>query len=154
MNAHSDEFRRCLIDLDVQAMRKLWLLLYPHQEQPGSDEEVLTTMHLARTHASSLTLKQRAYSHCWLVERGYPSQLPETLKPRAEQMFPRVLTAVGVSVNFRAVELKPAGKLIERAMADAVEHLYADGEERPEIVRKAMFEAGTKERGKLLGRRE
>jgi hypothetical protein len=152
MNMHAVEFRRCLAELDVARTKALWSLVNPYLPPPENDEQILVTLHMARTRANSLSTKQRAYSYRWLTERGYPSGLPDALKPVAERLYPKVVGAVGISVNFTLNELKPAGRLIEKAMSDTVMDLYADGEERPETVRKAMMAAGVKERRKLFGR--
>jgi hypothetical protein len=149
---YNDEFSKCLATLDVAGARKLWRHVQPDLPQPKDDAETLIMLHMARTQSNSLAIKLRAYSHRWLLDHGYPSQLPEALKPKAEQMYSKIVGAVGVSINFTLPELKPAGKLIEKVMGDTVNELYADGEERPEIVRRIMFEAGQKERKKLLGK--
>jgi hypothetical protein len=148
---YNDAFSRCLVELDVRGMRVLWAQARPDLPAAGSDREILISLHMARTQAKSLALRLRAYSHRWLLDHGYPSQLPDDLKPKAERMCPRVVGAVGLSVNFRAPELKPAGTAIEKVMANAVAELYADGEERPDVVKKITTEAGAKERKKLFG---
>lgn len=145
------EFSRCMVELDVAGVRKLWAFVQPNLPQPRSDEQALITLHMARTRSDTLAIKLRAYSHRWLLDQGYPSQLPDALKPKAERMYPKVVGAVGLSINFTAKELKPAALLIERAMSDRVNDMYAGGEERPEVVRKSMNEAGAKERKKLFG---
>lgn len=150
---YNTEFSRCLVELDVVGIRKLWAHTNPGLPQPKNDEQTLITLHMARTSTNSLALRLRAYSHSWLTERGFPSGLPDELKPKAERMYPRVVNAVGVSVNFTAKELKPAAALIEKSMSESVLGLYADGEQRPDVVRKIMMEVGIKERKKLLGRR-
>src|SRR6266403_1167373 len=95
-------FRRCLIDLDVAAARKLWAQTRPGFVRPDNDKEMLIVLHHARTQASSIALRQRAWSHRWLLDHGYPSGLPDKLKPRAERIYPRVVEAVGISVNARS----------------------------------------------------
>jgi hypothetical protein len=72
-----------------------------------SDAEALVTLHHARTQAESIALKLRAWSHRWLLEHGYPSGLPDHLKPSAERIYPRVVEGVGISVNFRSPILQP-----------------------------------------------
>ncbi len=79
---HADEFRRCLIDLDADGIRRLWHHVSPHLPQPKSNDEALMTMHLARLQMP-LTKQQHDYSKAWLAER-------ET---------GRVAMAVGISVN-------------------------------------------------------
>lgn len=140
-----------MVMLDVAGMKRLAAETMPHIP-PQSDADVLASLHMARTQAESLPLRLRAYSHSWLMERGLPSQLPDALKPSAERLYPRVVTGVGISVNFKAPELKPAGDLIRKAMEAAVEDCYADGREDPAYVKPRMIEAGQKERRKLFGR--
>lgn len=147
---HADEFRRCLIEIDVAGIRRLWAHVQPGQ--PFDDERALIALHMARTQAETLTVRQRAWSHCWLRERDLPSQLPDHLKAGAERIYPKVVDAVGISVNFSAVDLRPAAALIERAMSDAVADVYADGGRHVDLVRKRMREAGQRERRKLFGR--
>jgi hypothetical protein len=67
-------------------------------------------------------------------------------------MYPRIVTAVGLSVNFSARELKPAAKLIENAMALTVNDAYANGDTDPVLVKRLSSEAGQRERRKLFGR--
>lgn len=77
--------------------------------------------------------------------------LPDRLKAKAERLYPKTVNAVGISINFSIKELKPAGLLIQKAMSDVVENMYADNIQDPVRVRTAMFEEGRKERKKLFG---
>jgi hypothetical protein len=96
---HSAELLRCLRECDVEGMRALWQHVSPHLPQPESDEEALISIHMARTQTDPLPLKLRAYSHAWLTERGLPSQLPDHLKPKAQRIYPVIVTAVGTAVS-------------------------------------------------------
>ena len=99
---------------------------------------------MARTASVALPLKLRAYSHRWLLDHNYPSQLPDELKPRAERLYPQHIVAVGISVNSKYALVKDA---IQGAMQNAVVEAYADGNEKqPDIVKKRMLEARQKER--------
>lgn len=151
MTDHSAEFRRCLERLDINGMRKLWRHVSPHLPQPGSDAEILITLHHARTQAESMPLKLRAYSHHWLRERSYPTGLPDQLKQSAERMYPRIAEAVGISVNAKSSFMKPIASIVQRAMADAVEDAYADGKTEPGFVKTRMFEARDRTLSKLIG---
>lgn len=84
---HGREFRRCLLDLDVRGLRKLWSVVSP-QSECHSDEEVLYSMHLARTAAASIPQGHREYSRRWLEERGLGSLMPNELKPKRLQLPP------------------------------------------------------------------
>src|SRR5579872_6695472 len=126
MTKHSAEFRRCLVELDVAGVRKLWRHVSPHLPQPASDADALATIHVARTQTESIPLKLRAWSHRWLLDHGFPSMLPDPLKPSAERLYPRVVEGVGISVNFRSPILQPITGLVRGAMEDAVSEAYAD----------------------------
>ncbi|GAA2888082.1 hypothetical protein GGQ99_004792 [Aminobacter niigataensis] len=146
-----DAFRRCLVELDVAGARALWREVSPHLRQPANDVETLFMLHRARTEAASIDLKLRAYSHRWLVDNGYPSGLPDTLRPRAERLYPRVVDAVGVCVRPSSSDMIPLAKEVERAMSDAIADAYAEGRKYPEFVRARMLEARAATRKKLLG---
>jgi hypothetical protein len=76
---YGSEFRRCLVELDVKAVRELWKHVAPHLEI-HNDREALYTLHMARTEAQSVPLKLRQYSDRWLRERGFGSNLPPLLR--------------------------------------------------------------------------
>lgn len=134
---HEAEMRRCLEALDVEGVRRLWAHIAPQFAQ-CTDAEALAALHMARTAAESITLRLRAYSHRWLSDNGYPSALPDALRPKAERMYPKIVTAVGISVisKYRQVADEVGG-----AMRDVVENCYADGKEDPEYIRPRMLEA-------------
>ena len=123
------DMRRYLEAGDADGARRLWAYMYPGLPQPKSDHEALVVLHMARTAAISITLKLRAYSHRWLLDHGFPSQLPDKLKPAAERIYPKVVTAVGISVNAASELLQPAMAEIQKAMEDAVLEAYGDGKE-------------------------
>jgi hypothetical protein len=139
----SDEIRRCLIDLDIDGIVRVWGQVQPGFPVPSTRQEVLVTLHLARTAAITVPFRLRAYSHRWLTDNGYPSQLPDRLKPRAERIYPRTESAVGIAVKSKYPVVKHA---IQTAMQQAVLEAYADGHSNePEIVRQRMLEARRKE---------
>ena len=135
---HADAFRRCLIELDVVGVCDLWFHVCPHLPQPKNNEEVLVTIHYARTTAQTVPLKLRCYSHAWLTERGLPSGLPDWWKPKAARLYPHQVTAVGVSVKALSEANAPLARAIEKAMSDAVQECYADGVTDPDIVKSRM----------------
>jgi hypothetical protein len=147
----SDDFRRCLEELDVAGVRQLWHFVQPNLPQPATDLEALVTLHVARTQAASIRFRLRAYSHRWLTDGGYPSMLPDELRPRAERMYPKIADAVGISVNMRSPDMKPLAVLIRQSMEDAVNECYADGKRDPVFVRARMMEARRNTLKKLLG---
>ena len=50
---------------------------------------MVAAIHLARTKSELLRFKLRAYSHAWLIDHGYPSLLPDELRPTFETRFRR-----------------------------------------------------------------
>ena len=129
----NDHFRQALIDCDVELCRKIWAHSHPHLPQPESDDDVLTTIHIARTGAESIAFKHRAYSHAWLRERNLPSKLPDELKPRAERLYPVIIEGVGIAVKSSnkklAFEIRTA---MERVVLDC----YANGDRDPALIRR------------------
>jgi hypothetical protein len=141
---YSDHFRRALEECDVVTVRKLWAHIAPGMPQPVTDFEALVTIHHARTQTISIRLKQRAYSHRWLLDHDLPSGLPDELKPRAERLYPRVVHAVGVSVNSLSGRMAPLAVELRQAMSDAVADAYADHQTEPGFVKARMFDAYAK----------
>lgn len=145
---HSEEMRRCLVDCDVVQMRKLDQHLMPHLREM-SDGEVLITIYITRTFSDFIPFRLRAYSHRWLLDHGYPSKLPDELKPRAERIYPQVIEGVGVAVKSSS---KPLADLIRDEMSNAVMDFYADNRSpNPLKVRKRVLEVKDKILHKLLG---
>lgn len=139
----SDEVRRCLIELDIEGMVRAWGRIWPGMPVPTTRGEVLVALHLARTVSITVPLRLRAYSHRWLIDQNYPSQLPDHLKPRAEKLYPKAEAAVGISVSSKYPAVKYA---VQTAMEQAVLEAYADGHsDEPEKVRQRMLEARRKE---------
>lgn len=66
---HGAEFRRCLLDLDVRGIRKVWRHVSPHLDQPATDADALHAIHLARVEMKTLPKAMREYSQAWLKER-------------------------------------------------------------------------------------
>lgn len=145
-------FKRALEEGDFKLLRKLHAEAMPHLPAPKSDADAETTMHVARTLAAWLPLKLRAYSHRWLDERGLPSQLPDELRPKAERLYPKVVSAVGISVNVMSESLQPAVPIIRGAMERAVLDAEAAGKiDDSEFVRARMAEAKKRAFKELFG---
>lgn len=151
MADHSAEFRRCMEELDIQAARRLWKHVSPHLAQPTSDTSMLACLHLARTQSESIRSELRAYSHRWLLDNGYPSQLPDRLKPYAERLYPVIADAVGISVNSNNKLMKPIIPQVRGAMENVVLDCYADGQKDPSIIKARMNEAKQSTVRKLVG---
>lgn len=138
------EIRRCLIELDIDGIIRVWRQVEPGLPIPGNRPEVLVALHMARTASRTIPMRLRAYSHRWLIDNNYPSQLPDRLKPRAERLYPRVIKSVGISVSARSPVVRAA---VHDAMVGAVLEAYADGhQDDPQKVRQRMQEARLKER--------
>lgn len=152
MNGHSATMRDVLATVDVARMRKLWAHISPHLPCPEKDDDVVVAIHMARTQAASIAFRQRAYSHRWLTERGYASQMPDALRPAAERMYPRIVEAVGIAVHSSSPLMKPVAGIIQKAMSDAVEDAFASGRKDPVFVQNRMREARESTVRKLLGR--
>jgi hypothetical protein len=138
----SAAMRSILKDLDVAAAGRAW--------GEADDAKTLVMLHMARTAAKSIPMGLRAYSHRWLVDHGLPSQLPDRLKPKAERMYPQVVSAVGIAVKMRDRALAGAGLEIRRSMEDMVLDAEADGKLLDtRFVKTRMMEARDKTKRKL-----
>jgi hypothetical protein len=144
MHPHAAEFRRCLDDCDVVALRQLWAHCFPHLPQPRTDVGALIILHRARTEANSSSLKKWAYSHRWLEDNGHQSGLPDHLKPAAERIYPKIVDAVGISVRSLSRRHREEARALQSVMSDAVADAYADGRKDPVFVKARMMEAREK----------
>ena len=147
---YSDELRRYLVECDIPGVKRLWAHVAPHLPQPENDYIALATIHRARTEAESIPFGLRAYSHRWLLDHELPSGLPEHLKPKAEQMTAKIVSAVGISVNSSEF-MRPIAALVQSAMETVVEEAYADNDTDPALIRARMDEAKRHTIKKLLG---
>lgn len=109
--AHAAEFRRCLLELDVAGIRRLWRHVSPHLHQPATAEEALHTVHLARLQLRGLPARARRYSEDWLFSN----------KARA-----KISHAVGIAVSAPAHRATQA-HAIRHAMTEAVTLAIRDG---------------------------
>jgi hypothetical protein len=139
-----EHFRQALEQLDVALARKMWAHVMPHLPSPTSDDQALIVMHMARTGAQSIRFHFRAYSHAWLIERGFPSSLPDELRPRAERIYPITVPAVGIAVQNRT----PVALAIRSAMEGAV---LDAGVKDSKLTKRAILSARAKARRQLLG---
>lgn len=148
MNA---EFRQALEALDLIKLRRMWKHIAPQFPQPETDAMALAIAHHSRTLARSIPERLRCYSHCWLIDRGMTSGLPVLMRKKAEQMFPRVVDAVGISIGGTSEISRAIKPHVMRAMTDVVKDCYANGDRDPAIVKPRMFEARQSTIKKLLG---
>lgn len=121
---HASSFLRCMLELDISGMRKLYAHTHPHL-QGGSDTQVLVALHMARTMADNVSIKMRQYSHAWLVAGGHHSSLPDHLKPKGEQVRPRVVPATGFAMMFGSKILKPLIPHVEGKVHEVILDAYA-----------------------------
>lgn len=123
-------------------LRMLWWEIAPHLPQPRNDEEAWASLHYARTISDFVPNKMRLYSHRWLIGHGYPSGLPDHMKPKAERVHPSIIEAVGIASLSAPGGIKHMfNHAIEKVMSDAVLEAYADGHAKePKIVKARMME--------------
>jgi len=146
-----DAMRRALENHDVEACRQLWIAIAPHLPQPQNETDAYITMHHACTRTESIRFRSRAYSHRWLIDNGYPSGLPDELKPKAERLYPKIVDAVGIACGVSSSFMKPIVPIIRGAMENVVLDHYADGINDPKIIKPRMMDARRQAIKKLLG---
>jgi len=151
--AAADALRETLIAGDHRQMARIWVEAFPHLPPLETDQAAEIALHRARTEAESVPLNLRAWSHRWMVERGYPSGLPDRLRPSAEQLCPKIAEMVGIFVKPASEATAPAALEIRQAMSDAVEDAYAEGRTDPAFVRARMADARQRARKSLFGGR-
>jgi hypothetical protein len=84
-------------------------------------------LHAARTKCESIRFRLRAYSHAWLLDRGYPSLLPDRLKPRAQREYPIIASAVGFAMNAKSAHMREIIPEVSKAVAGAIMEAAEDG---------------------------
>jgi hypothetical protein len=139
----------CLERMDIEGVRRLWARVAPRM---GSHDDVgmQAAIHLARTKSDLIRFKLRAYSHSWLIDHGYPSLLPDEMRPRAQRIYPVTSHGVGIAVKSKYDEVRIT---VAGAMQDAVLEAEADGRltDAP-FVKGRMMEARRRATKKLFGR--
>ena len=143
--------RRALEEHDLVTCCRLWERVAPNMPQPETEHDARVIMHHACTVAGNVAARSRFYSHRWLVDNGYPSGLPDDLRPRAERMFPRFVDAVGIACGSTSDAMRPLVPYVRRAMEDVVHDHYADGVKDPRVIKPRMMEARRNTIKKLLG---
>lgn len=142
-------WRQIMIELDVKGAHRLWGELFAHLPRAESDHDMLITLHVLRTQDELMIPRQRFYSHRWLEDHGYPSPLPNRLKPAAVRMFPDVRKSVGLAVAGN--EGSEASGAILKQMENAALELdgYGDLHKR-EIALPHIMRARFRERKALM----
>jgi hypothetical protein len=119
----SRELIDCLERVDIHEMRRLWEKVSP-QFPIHDDAGMRAAIHMARTKSEMVRFKLRAYSHAWLIDHGYPSLLPDELRPKAQRIYPVTAHAVGIAVQSKYDEVRAT---VTQAMQGAVLEAEADG---------------------------
>lgn len=122
--------RETLATGDVPRLMSIWGAINPAMPQPESYEEGEVILHQARTSAESVALEKRLYSHAFLDERGYPSGLPDALRPPRERKGPSVIfSAVLVAVGTTSTreDRRQEARAIEAVMSQAAGEMVSSG---------------------------
>lgn len=154
MTQHKSLAQRLIEDLDVDGVLNLWNEVFPHIQKPISRASALVILHMARTQMRSVRMRLRAYSHCWLIDRGMPSQLPDQLRPRAERLYPRVVEGVGFAFGTTSPIVKPAAPIVTGRVTDTILECYADNTTDPAYVQPRMMDTYRKTMHELFGKIE
>lgn len=140
---HATEFRRCLLEMDVRAMMKLWAHLAPHLAEQSSEEAVVS-MHMARCEMKHIHPRLQNYSEAWLLGRGYRKIEGKWVSgPPPDEVL---ASAVGIAVKSKYEAVR---QRIHRAMTDALENERARGTTDPLKQREAMLDARARQRFRL-----
>lgn len=138
---YTAQFRQALAEGNYMDMWQLMIVAFPGAPAPKTPEQAEIIMHRIRTETESISNRLRCYSDCWLVERNYPSALPDKLKPLSMRLYPRVVDGVGIAVRMPKI-FQEIGIQVQASMEGAVEELAADRKDlsdRP-LVHGLMFE--------------
>lgn len=140
---HAAEFRRCLLQMDVKGMMKLWAHVAPHIANQ-SPKDALISMHMARCEMKQINRCLRDYSRDWLMECGYRKIDGKWLSgPPPNEV---VASVVGIAVKSKYEAVR---KRIHDAMTDALENECAKGTMDPCMQRNAMLAARARQRFRL-----
>lgn len=148
----SSSARQILIEGNFRLLLRVSGRVFPHLPAPENEEQAEVIMHHARTLTPVVPFRLRAWSHKWLIERDLPSGLPDELRPKAEQIHPVIIEAVGLAVGSSSAIARPAAIIIRGAMEDAVQEAFADGRTDPAFLRGRIEEARRKSTKQLFGK--
>ncbi|MCX7349758.1 MAG: hypothetical protein NTZ54_09615 [Alphaproteobacteria bacterium] len=140
---HAAEFRRCLVQMDVDGMMKLWAHVAPHLANQ-SPNEALVSMHMARCEMKHISPRLKIYSQEWLFERGFRKIEDKWLSgPPPDEV---IASAVGIAVRSKYETVR---RRIHDAMSDALENERTKGTTDPLKQRDAMLAARARQRFRL-----
>lgn len=120
--------RRCLEEIDIEGIQRLWSVIAPGAPQPASDSAALLTIHMARVRCQAINARQRDYSRAWLGERERQQKvyavgiavLAANPARRDEASDVRAAMAESVSDSIRAgIDIETEGDEIRRRMLAA-----------------------------------
>jgi len=138
---YSDAMMRCIRDIDAELAMRIWRQERPAAPQPENVHQATMMLHYARTRLPNMPQKLRFYSHSWLLGNGFPSSLPDHLRPKAERMYPVKVAVVGVASGSGPGRKGMFNRAIEKVMSDAVLETQADGHDLDSpVVRARMLE--------------
>ena len=140
---HAAEINRCLLQSDLEGLRKVWAHVAPHLEQLEPDRALLA-MHMARVEMKTIPKKLREWSLAFLHDNG----VMKVDGVWVEGEMPKSIISEGVGISVKSSNPYVAGR-IHRAMHDALLNSFAKGETEAPIHRERMLKARAKERFKL-----
>lgn len=140
---HGTEIRRCLVEMDVAGLMKIWRHVAPHLADQ-TPAQTLISAHMARVEMKFISLKLKTYSKDWLAERGIAKVDGVWVDGLSPQ--PVIASAVGIASKSK---YPGVSKRIVRAMSDALNNGRAKGVVEPEMQRELMLKARAKERSKM-----
>lgn len=140
---YSAEYRRCLLEVDVDGVIKLWAHTNPNLPQP-TQEEARVQIHIARVEAKSMPANEKQWSLAWLAEHGY-RKIDGSWMPFPHNGY---ADAVGISSQHLSGRVLPLNRKIMDYMRGALLNQMAKGVTEPEIQKEAMLAARSKVRFK------
>lgn len=142
---YAAEFRRCLIEIDVSGILKIWRHVMPHLATLGPSE-ALCALHIARCEARSVPEKLKLYSVAWLAERGWQKSDGQWIAgmPKSGP----IAEAVGISSGTASGQVLPFNRKVMRAMQDALLNGLEKNITEPPMQRELMLKARAKVRDK------
>lgn len=145
VNEHASEFRRCLLELDLDGITKIWRHVAPHLAEQ-SPKDTMISIHIARCEMKYIPKKAKTYSEAWLADLGYrkiDGKWVEGLPPPAVYA-----DSVGISSRSASGYVLPLNQKIMTYMEDALLNTMAKGITEPRVQKENMMKAREKVRHK------
>lgn len=139
---YHSELQRCLTELDVPGLVKIWAEVSPHAP-PLAPAEAIIAAHMARVEARHMHKNLKLYSLAFLDERGYRKLDGQWVKGASSKVIAECV-AIASKSNIPGVADK-----IMNGMRDAYLHAVAGGVTEPPMHREQMLKARQKIRSKL-----